>query len=163
MLPFQRRFVELSETQRDVYLVMVCFAAAATALIIAPVNYHRLAIGELAARPPSTVSTAPIGVLHPSPIHEGARSMADQRDIVEVLAHDHREVEELFLQLQQHATVDALRELGGKVEQAKMVAPTPPHPAAPDIPPLTRSWARAPVSSTGCAKSSADEDSKEFR
>lgn len=42
MLPFQRRFVELSETQRNVYLVTVCFAAAATALIIAPVNYHRM-------------------------------------------------------------------------------------------------------------------------
>src|SRR5690606_543031 len=42
MLPFQRRFVEISETQRTVYLVIVCFAAAATGLIIAPVSYHRM-------------------------------------------------------------------------------------------------------------------------
>jgi Family of unknown function (DUF6328) len=42
MLPFQRRFVELSDLQRNVYLVTVGFAVAATCLIIAPVNYHRM-------------------------------------------------------------------------------------------------------------------------
>jgi predicted membrane channel-forming protein YqfA (hemolysin III family) len=42
MLPFQRRFVELTEAQRNVYLVTVCFGVAATTLIIAPVNYHRM-------------------------------------------------------------------------------------------------------------------------
>lgn len=42
MLPFQQRFLELSETQRNVYLVTVCFAMTAAALIIAPVNHHRM-------------------------------------------------------------------------------------------------------------------------
>ncbi|HEU0288023.1 MAG TPA: DUF6328 family protein [Nocardioidaceae bacterium] len=41
-LPFQQRFTELSDLQRDVYLVSVGFAAIATALIIAPVSLHRL-------------------------------------------------------------------------------------------------------------------------
>jgi hypothetical protein len=41
-IPFQQRFVELSDTQRNVYLVTVGFAALATGLFIAPVSYHRL-------------------------------------------------------------------------------------------------------------------------
>jgi O-antigen/teichoic acid export membrane protein len=42
MLPFQGRFVELSEAQRNVYLITVCFAVAAAVLTIAPVNHHRM-------------------------------------------------------------------------------------------------------------------------
>jgi uncharacterized protein DUF6328 len=41
-VPFQRRFVELTELQRNVYLVTIGFAVVATALIIAPVSFHRL-------------------------------------------------------------------------------------------------------------------------
>jgi Family of unknown function (DUF6328) len=41
-LPFQQRFVELSEVQRNVYLVTVGLAAIATGLIVAPVTYHRV-------------------------------------------------------------------------------------------------------------------------
>jgi hypothetical protein len=41
-IPFQQRFVELSETQRNVYLVTVGFAVIATGLFIAPVSYHRV-------------------------------------------------------------------------------------------------------------------------
>lgn len=41
-VPFQQRFVQLTELQRHVYLVTVGFAALATGLIIAPVALHRL-------------------------------------------------------------------------------------------------------------------------
>src|SRR5262245_57486024 len=41
-VPFQQRFVELTELQRHVYLVTVGFAVVATGLIIAPVSFHRL-------------------------------------------------------------------------------------------------------------------------
>lgn len=41
-VPFQQRFAELTDLQRDVYLITVGFAAVATALIIAPVSFHRV-------------------------------------------------------------------------------------------------------------------------
>lgn len=41
-LPFQQRFAELSTFQRSTYLVIVLLAAAATALIVAPVSLHRI-------------------------------------------------------------------------------------------------------------------------
>jgi hypothetical protein len=41
-LPFQQRFTDLDEFQRDVFLVTVSLAAAATGLIIAPVSFHRM-------------------------------------------------------------------------------------------------------------------------
>ena len=41
-VPFQQRFVELTDLQRHVYLVTVGFAVVATGLIIAPVSFHRL-------------------------------------------------------------------------------------------------------------------------
>jgi hypothetical protein len=41
-VPFQQRFVELTDFQRHIYLVTVGFSAAATALTIAPVAFHRL-------------------------------------------------------------------------------------------------------------------------
>lgn len=41
-VPFQRRFVELTELQRNVYLATVSLAVVATGLIIAPVSFHRL-------------------------------------------------------------------------------------------------------------------------
>jgi Family of unknown function (DUF6328) len=41
-LPFQQRFTDLDEFQRDVFLVTVSLAAVATGLIIAPVSFHRM-------------------------------------------------------------------------------------------------------------------------
>jgi hypothetical protein len=41
-LPFQQRFIELDEYQRNVFLVTVSLAAAATGLIVAPVSFHRM-------------------------------------------------------------------------------------------------------------------------
>jgi hemerythrin superfamily protein len=55
-----------------------------------------------------------------------------------VRQHLREEENDLFPRLQQNATVDALRELGKKVERAKKVAPTRPHPSAPDTPPLNK-------------------------
>lgn len=40
-LPFYSRFSELGASQRDLYKVSVLAAAAATALLISPVAYHR--------------------------------------------------------------------------------------------------------------------------
>lgn len=55
-----------------------------------------------------------------------------------VKAHVQEEEQELFPQLKQHATAEDLRELGEKVTQAKKMAPTRPHPSAPDTPPLNK-------------------------
>ncbi len=41
-LPFTNRFPQLSPTQRGVYLIGLLLAGAATALLLAPVAYHRL-------------------------------------------------------------------------------------------------------------------------
>lgn len=41
-VPFQQRFSDLSQLERDVYVVSLLAAAAATALFIAPSAFHRL-------------------------------------------------------------------------------------------------------------------------
>src|SRR5947209_10039375 len=41
-LPFTNRFERITEVQRGTYVVTLVAAAAATALLIAPVSYHRL-------------------------------------------------------------------------------------------------------------------------
>jgi Family of unknown function (DUF6328) len=41
-LPFTVRFVRLSSAQRDLYLASLVLSAAATALLLGPVAYHRL-------------------------------------------------------------------------------------------------------------------------
>jgi hypothetical protein len=41
-VPFQQRFTEVTEFQKDVYFVTLLAAAAASALFIAPTAYHRL-------------------------------------------------------------------------------------------------------------------------
>ena len=41
-LPFTNRFTRLSGGQRDLYLACLVLAAAATALLLGPVAYHRL-------------------------------------------------------------------------------------------------------------------------
>jgi len=56
----------------------------------------------------------------------------------EVRAHIKEEEEELFPQVREHSTTDELRELGDKIQKAKKIAPTRPHPSAPDTPPLNK-------------------------
>lgn len=41
-VPFQQRFTELDAYQKDVYLVLVVLAVAATGFIVAPVSLHRI-------------------------------------------------------------------------------------------------------------------------
>lgn len=41
-LAFQQRFTEVTDLQRDVYIVTLVFACLATACILAPVSFHRL-------------------------------------------------------------------------------------------------------------------------
>lgn len=56
----------------------------------------------------------------------------------DVLQHVQEEENELFPQLAQHCGASDLDELGTKVDQAKKVSPTRPHPSAPDTPPLNK-------------------------
>ncbi len=57
---------------------------------------------------------------------------------VKVRAHLQEEEDEVFPLLRQHADAEELRALGTKVERAKKLAPTHPHPFAPDTPPLNK-------------------------
>ena len=43
-IPFTTRFVELSRAQHGLYVVALLLAATATALLLAPVAYHRLVV-----------------------------------------------------------------------------------------------------------------------
>jgi L-cystine uptake protein TcyP (sodium:dicarboxylate symporter family) len=45
-LPFQQKFADLTELQRDAYLALVVLAAAITALVLSPVAIHRRLSGE---------------------------------------------------------------------------------------------------------------------
>ena len=45
-VPFQQRFAEVSAFQRDIYLVTLLAAAVATAFLIAPSAYHRIAFQQ---------------------------------------------------------------------------------------------------------------------
>ena len=45
-LPFQQKFADLTDLQRDVYLGLVVLAAAITALVLSPVAIHRRLSGE---------------------------------------------------------------------------------------------------------------------
>ncbi|OAH11884.1 hemerythrin domain-containing protein [Streptomyces jeddahensis] len=58
--------------------------------------------------------------------------------ITEIREHITDEEENLFPRLRESCTADMLNELGDKVRQAKKTAPTRPHPAAPDQPPLNK-------------------------
>ncbi|WP_275558989.1 hemerythrin domain-containing protein [Streptomyces sp. 5-6(2022)] len=65
---------------------------------------------------------------------------ADFNDLVlklktEVTAHVHDEETTLFAQLRQACGKEDLYELGESVRRAKKMAPTRPHPSAPDTPP----------------------------
>jgi L-cystine uptake protein TcyP (sodium:dicarboxylate symporter family) len=45
-LPFQQKFADLTDQQRNVYLGLVVLAAAITALVLSPVAIHRRLSGE---------------------------------------------------------------------------------------------------------------------
>ena len=45
-VPFQQRFAQVTEFQRDVYFGTLLAAAAASALFVAPTAYHRLMFRE---------------------------------------------------------------------------------------------------------------------
>ena len=45
-VPFQQRFADVSSFQRDVYLFTLLAAATATAFLVAPSAYHRIAFQE---------------------------------------------------------------------------------------------------------------------
>jgi hypothetical protein len=45
-VPFQQRFQSVDDFQRDVYFVTLLAAATATAFLIAPSAYHRIAFGK---------------------------------------------------------------------------------------------------------------------
>ncbi|MEU9556203.1 hemerythrin domain-containing protein [Streptomyces fumanus] len=56
----------------------------------------------------------------------------------EIRAHIADEEGNLFPRLREACSPEALNELGDKVRQAKKTAPTRPHPAAPDKPPMNK-------------------------
>lgn len=58
--------------------------------------------------------------------------------MVDVREHVADEEENLFPALADHTDRDRLLELGRKIEAAKRVAPTRPHPSAPNTPPLNK-------------------------
>ncbi|MEV0181737.1 hemerythrin domain-containing protein [Streptomyces sp. NPDC050625] len=56
----------------------------------------------------------------------------------EVSTHVRDEENNLFPRLRQACTIETLDELGDKIRRAKAMAPTRPHPAAPDTPPANK-------------------------
>ncbi|MGW1004329.1 hemerythrin domain-containing protein [Streptomyces sp. NPDC002520] len=56
----------------------------------------------------------------------------------EVSAHVQDEEENLFPMLRQACSPEALNDLGDKIRRAKSLAPTRPHPAAPNTPPANK-------------------------
>jgi transcription termination factor NusB len=58
--------------------------------------------------------------------------------ISDVRHHIEEEEQDLLPKLQSACSAEQLRDLGQKVLQAKAIAPTRPHPGAPDTPPANR-------------------------
>jgi hemerythrin superfamily protein len=56
----------------------------------------------------------------------------------EIRSHVADEEENLFPRLRETCSPETLNELGDKVRQAKKMAPTRPHPSAPDKPPMNK-------------------------
>lgn len=56
----------------------------------------------------------------------------------EIRHHVKDEEEDLFPRLRAACSVDELEDLGEKIVKAKQMAPTRPHPAAPDKPPMNK-------------------------
>jgi hemerythrin-like domain-containing protein len=66
--------------------------------------------------------------------------MTVYQDIKKGLLHhiDEEEEPKLFPAMQQHLTTEQMDELGEKITRAKKLAPTRPHPSAPDEPPMDK-------------------------
>jgi Hemerythrin HHE cation binding domain len=66
--------------------------------------------------------------------------MTVYQQVKEGLLHhiDEEEEPKLFPKMQAALTADQLTELGEKIEKAKKLAPTRPHPSAPDEPPMDK-------------------------
>ncbi|RKN04318.1 hemerythrin domain-containing protein [Streptomyces radicis] len=60
------------------------------------------------------------------------------RLMIEVREHIQDEEDHLFPMLRAACTPEALADLGDKARRAKRMAPTRPHPSAPDTPPLNK-------------------------
>ncbi|MFJ4844515.1 MULTISPECIES: hemerythrin domain-containing protein [unclassified Streptomyces] len=58
--------------------------------------------------------------------------------ITDVTEHVREEEQQLFPSLARACTSERLMELGNQVRRAKKVAPTRPHPSAPDTPPVNK-------------------------
>jgi hemerythrin superfamily protein len=58
--------------------------------------------------------------------------------ITDIRGHVAEEESDLFPRLQATCSEQELVELGAKVQQAKKLAPTRPHPSAPDTPPMNK-------------------------
>jgi len=58
--------------------------------------------------------------------------------MTEVRSHVAEEEGTLFNELREATTAEQREDLGGKIEMAKRVAPTRPHPSAPDTPPMNK-------------------------
>jgi hemerythrin superfamily protein len=58
--------------------------------------------------------------------------------MMEIRAHVEDEEGNLFPRLRESCSPQVLNELGDKVRQAKKMAPTRPHPSAPDTPPANK-------------------------
>ncbi|SOE07834.1 hemerythrin domain-containing protein [Streptomyces sp. Ag109_G2-15] len=56
----------------------------------------------------------------------------------EVAAHVQDEENDLFPMLRRSCSPEALNDLGDKIRRAKSMAPTRPHPSAPDTPPANK-------------------------
>ncbi|MFI1292514.1 hemerythrin domain-containing protein [Streptomyces sp. NPDC020792] len=65
-------------------------------------------------------------------------SLMLQQLMGEVTAHVQDEENNLFPRLRQNCPPEILNDLGDKIRRAKAVAPTRPHPSAPDTPPANK-------------------------
>ena len=61
-----------------------------------------------------------------------------QKLMASVREHIKEEEQVLFVDMSKACSVDELKELGGKITAAKKLAPTHPHPDAPDTPPANK-------------------------
>ncbi|WP_436775895.1 hemerythrin domain-containing protein [Yinghuangia sp. YIM S09857] len=73
-----------------------------------------------------------------TPEHEPRFSELLREISTEVRAHVDDEENRLFPSLAAHCGPDVLDDLGDKVRRAKKLAPTRPHPSAPDTPPANK-------------------------
>ena len=58
--------------------------------------------------------------------------------MAEIRQHVTEEEADLFPRLREAVPASVLAELGGKARTAKKMAPTRPHPSAPDTPPMNK-------------------------